>query len=251
MTSTAWKIFDASRKAIARGIPTSRIGKDKEFHFQNWVYDRIVEAGYSSPEGGRNTYPDFPIEGTDESYEVKGITVGSREGDFDSNSAMPSGRHDGREVLYVFGRYDSAQLGGDTPRVHDLVIVHGSFLNAGGGFAADNKSLRVLGSYGDILLRDRKMYVPYTPYRLLSNLRGQCTLVLPAAEVAPGNGYAEVGRFSRFEADSVLVGYRADLKANSLVGEFEKNEDANREHKFVAYRSSLDAETPSVEPVTT
>lgn len=247
--TTAWKIFDACRQAISRGVPTSRIGKDKEFHFQNWVYDRIVEAGYVSPEKGRNTYPDFPIEETDESYEVKGITVGSREGDFDSNSAMPSGKHDGKDVLYVFGRYDNPQTGGDSPSVHDLVIVHGSFLNAGGGFAADNKSMRVLGSFGDILLRDRKMYVPYTPYRLLSNLRGYCTLVLPEADAFPGNGYAEVGRFSRFEANSVLVGYRADLKANSLVGEFEENENANREHRFVAYRSTLDTETPRVELV--
>lgn len=249
--TTAWKIFDASREAIARGVRTSRIGTDKEFHFQNWVYDRIVEAGYSSPEGGRNSYPDFPIEETDESFEVKGITVGSREGDFDSNSAMPSGRHDGRDVLYVFGRYDNAQVGRENPRVHDMVIVHGSFLNAGGGFAADNKSMRVLGSYGDILLRDRKMYVPYTPYRLLSNLRGHCTLVLQETEAVPGTGYVEMGRFSRFEAASGLVGYRADLKANSLVGEFEDNPNANREHKFVVYRSSLDAETPRVELITT
>ncbi len=53
----------------------------------------------------------------------------------------------------------------------DIVIAHGSFLNAGGGYQADNKSMRVLGSYGDILLRDRKMYVSYTPYRLLTGLR--------------------------------------------------------------------------------
>ncbi len=234
---------------MANGVRTSRIGQDKEFHFQNWVYDRILEAGFTSAAAGRNTYPDFPIDGTDESYEVKGITVRSRENDFDSNSALPSGKHNGREVLYVFGRYDSAAVGGETPQVHDIVIVHGSFLNAGGGYLADNTSMRVLGSYGDVLFRDRKMYAPYTPYKLLTGVRDQSTLVLPAVEEAPASGFVEVGRFSRKEADSILVGYTGDLKANTLTGEFEPNPAAGVEHRFIAYRSEADGAGVSVDLV--
>lgn len=147
---------------------------------------RIVESGHSISGEGRNRYPDFEIEAHDEAFEVKGITVGSRENDFDSNSALPSGEYKGKRVFYVFGRYESVLHGGDAPNVLDVVIADGTFLNAGPGFLADNKSLRVLGSYGDILFRDRKMYAPHTPYKLLSGLRGHCTLIMPASEKAAG-----------------------------------------------------------------
>lgn len=247
--STAWSIFAACQRAVARKIPTSRPANDKEFHFQNWVYDRIREAGHHSSSVGRNTYPDFSIDGTGEAYEVKGITVGSRERDFDSNSALPSGVHQGKQVFYVFGRYDNDRTGGTNPTVHDIAIVHGSFLNAGQGFVAANRSLRVLGSYGDILLRDRKMYAPYTPYKLLSGVKGECTLVLPASEAMPA-GFVEVGHFDRVETDLIPVGYKADLKADTLVGEFEPNPSSGVVHSFVAYRTQESGSTTPVHLVT-
>ncbi|MFJ6674494.1 hypothetical protein ACIQMJ_25620 [Actinosynnema sp. NPDC091369] len=246
--STAWSIFSACQRAVAEKIPTSRPANDKEFHFQNWVYDRITEAGYRSSSAGRNTYPDFSIDGTDEAYEVKGITVGSRERDFDSNSALPSGVHQGRQVFYVFGRYDNDKVGGENPVVHDIVIVHGSFLNAGQGFVAANRSLRVLGSYGDILLRDRKMYAPYTPYKLLGGVRDECTLVLPSTEEMPA-GFTAVGQFDRIETDQIPIGYKADLKADTLVGEFESNPSSGVVHSFVAYRTQASGSTTPVDLV--
>jgi hypothetical protein len=45
--------------------------------------------------------------------------------------------------------------------------------------------VRGFGSYGDILIRDRKMYVVPTPFALASNLAHYFTLIMPAAE-APG-----------------------------------------------------------------
>ena len=169
MPTSVWAVFASCEVAILASQPTHRTVDDKEFHFQRWVNERIRRAGFEVPTTGRNTSPDFPVEGIDESYEVKGITVGSRN-DFDCNSALPSGNHRGKAILYVFGRYEGSAVG-ENPQVLDLVIAHGAFLNAGGGYQADNKSLRVLGSYGDVLLRDRKMYVAYTPYRLLTGLR--------------------------------------------------------------------------------
>ena len=35
--------------------------QDKEFHFQNWVNQRLVELGIPFEQGGRNSYPDFTI----------------------------------------------------------------------------------------------------------------------------------------------------------------------------------------------
>lgn len=250
LMSTVWAVFKACQEAVSAGIRTNRPPSDKEFHFQNWVYDRIVKAGHSSAAVGRNTYPDFSIDGHGEAYEVKGITVGSRERDFDSNSALPSGTHNGNRVFYVFGRYEDEKTGGTAPRVLDIALVDGTFLNAGPGFVADNKSLRVLGSYGDILLRDRKMYAPYTPYKLLTGLRGHCTLVLPASESRPGSDFLEVGRFSRVEGERTLVAYRGDLEANTLTGEYESNPTGGQEHPFVAYRLEGSGPADTVELAT-
>ena len=230
METTVWSVLAACRHAVQAGTATARPPDDKEFHFQRWVGDRILEAGFEIPEGGRNTYPDFAILGSSEAYEVKGITVGSRENDFDGNSALPSGEHDGLNVLYLFGRYATQQ-------VVDIVIAHGAFLNAGGGYKADNKSMRVLGSYGDMLLRDRKMYVAYTPYRLLTNMRDHCSLVLPEAWPSPPDqSWSSVGSVVRVEPDQVLVGYTADLAANTLTPEFEHNPHAGRQHRFQIWR---------------
>lgn len=44
----------------------------------------------------------------------------------------------------------------------DLVICHGDFLNADHAYVHENKSFRGFGTYGDILVRDRKMYVTPT-----------------------------------------------------------------------------------------
>ena len=41
----------------------------------------------------------------------------------------------------------------------DLVVCHGDFLNADHDYVHKNKSVKGFGSYGDIMIRDRKMYV--------------------------------------------------------------------------------------------
>jgi hypothetical protein len=45
-----------------------------------------------------------------------------------------------------------------------------------------NKSFRGFGSYGDILVRDRKMYVAPTPFALAEGTAHRRTLILPATE---------------------------------------------------------------------
>lgn len=236
VATTVWDVFRSCERAVLSGEPTHRTVDDKEFHFQRWVEQRIRGAGYEVPTAGRNTYPDFPVDGIDEAYEVKGITVASRENDFDCNSALPSGQHGGREVLYVFGRYEGGAAG-EYPAVLDVVIAHGAFLNAGGGYQADNKSMRVLGSYGDILLRDRKMYVSYTPFRLLTGLREHCTLVLPEGWPERPADMVQVGAVERAEHEQILTAYHADLPANTLTPDFEANPNAGRVHRFEVWRT--------------
>ena len=116
---------------------------------------------------------------TTEGYELKGLAYPGRDASFDSNSQVPTGFHNGRTIYYVFGRYPKNPDGNSYP-VLDLVICHGDFLNADHEYVHKNKSVKGFGSYGDILIRDRKMYVVPTPFRIAEGLAHQLTLILPA-----------------------------------------------------------------------
>lgn len=63
--------------------------------------------------------------------------------------------------------------------VVDLVVCHGDFLNADHNYVHKNKSVKGFGTYGDIMIRDRKMYVAPTPFALTEGTTGLMTLILP------------------------------------------------------------------------
>jgi hypothetical protein len=184
--------------------------------------------------GGRNTYPDFRLVATTEGFEVKGLAYPGREANYDCNSQVPSGFHNGRTIYYVFGRYP-AEPDGDTYPVLDLVLCHGDFLNADHDYVHENKSVKGFGSYGDIMIRDRKMYVAPTPFGLTSGTAHARTLILPAG-VRVDSRFREVGRLTRRESEKLIVGYKFDLRANTLVPELVDNPSAGKLHKFCAYR---------------
>ena len=66
---------------------------------------RLQKLDFHVEGGGRNTYPDFSLVEVTEGYEIKGLAWPGRERDYDSNSQVPTGFHNGRQVFYVFGRY--------------------------------------------------------------------------------------------------------------------------------------------------
>lgn len=177
--------------------------QDKEFHFQNWVKQRLVELQVPFEQAGRNIYPDFRIVPVTEGYEVKGLAYPGRDMSFDSNSQVPTGYHNGRAIYYVFGRYP-AEPDGDQYPVTDLVLCHGDFLNARHEYVHKNKSVRGFGSYGDILIRDRKMYVVPTPFALARNLVHHFTLVLPA-EHMPGVDFEMIGELCALRRRTSLL----------------------------------------------
>jgi hypothetical protein len=245
--TSVWGVLLACREAVREGVPTYRPADDKEFHFQRWVESRIREAGFDVPETGRVSYPDFPIVGLDEAYEVKGITSGSRERDFDCNSTLPEGVHQGHQMLYLFGRYEGPAAG-ERPRVLDLAIVHGTLLNAGGSTLPRNSSFRGLGSYGDVLLRARKMFVAFTPYGLLSNLRDHCTLVLPVGWEEPPTGFECVGEITRHRVPEQVVGYAEDFVSGTLTPVTAAHDLGVTDHVFKVWRVAGDG-TDTVELV--
>ena len=237
MTTHVSDIFLQCVEAIDRGQLIHQVSmRDKEFHFQNWFQARLSEVSLRYDEPSRNSYPDFRLVHHAAGYEVKGLAYPGRTTTYDANSQVPTGFHNGRTIYYVFGRYPSAPDDEEYP-VIDLVLFHGDFLNADHEYLHENKHIRGFGSYGDIMIRDRKMYVAPTPFALTDGTTGQQTLILPSDEEVDGR-LEPCGGLIRVETDRLLVGYDADLRENTISPRFIDNPHAGREHHFVAYRSS-------------
>lgn len=188
---------------------------------------KLEETGLYHEMGGRNSFPDFRMVQIPEGYEVKGLAYPGREVTYDSNSQVPSGNHNGRIIFYVFGRYPR-NPDGDTYPVLDLVVCHGDFLNADHKYVHKNKSIKSFGSYGDILIRDRKMYVAPTPFGLVSGVAHTQTLILPVDYPVTGNLH-RVGTLVRRETDMMLAGYTFDLRSNTLTPDVVSNLSAGRD----------------------
>lgn len=244
-------VFEQCVRGVQAGeLIESVSAKDKEFHFQNWFQKRLKKLNLHFEGQGRNTYPDFCLVEFTEGYEIKGLAWPGRERDYDSNSQVPTGHHNGRQIYYVFGRYPAdltqyADQGSGKRQypVVDLVICHGDFLNADHNYIHKNKSVKGFGTYGDIMIRDRKMYVAPTPFALTEGTTGLMTLILPEA-IAVDDRFQEVGRLTRVESETLVVGYTFDLRTNELKAERVPNPRAKAEHKFVAFRLRDQAAKP-------
>ena len=236
-------IFKSCVKAIKNDILIEREGiNDKEFHFQNWFENRLnsINLAFDSP--GRNSYPDFRLVCDPEGFELKGLAYPGREADYDCNSQVPCGEHNERRIYYVFGRYPKDSDGNSYP-VLDFVLCHGSFLNADNTYIHKNKSFRGLGSYGDILVRDRKMYVAPTPFALAEGTAHHRTLIVPENEKIDTN-LIEVGTLVRRETNKIIVTYSFDLQTNEIATTYIPNPNAGRKHTFKAYRLAGDPLDP-------
>jgi hypothetical protein len=236
-------LFESCVAAIRNGDLIVRArDKDKEFHFQNWFKRRLDAFGEHYESGGRNSYPDFRMVRSAEGYELKGLAYPGRDATYDGNSQVPRGEHNGRSLYYVFGRYPKRPDGNTYP-VLDLVVCHGSFLNADNSYVHENKSFRGFGSYGDILVRDRKMYVSPTPFALAEGTAHRRTLILPVSETIDA-GLFPVGTLVRREVDEVVGAYAFNLGTNEMGITFVPNPNAGKEHVFTAYRVLGDPSDP-------
>lgn len=249
--SACFDIFERCVDAMSNGDLIESISdRDKEFHFQNWFQKRLEESGMYYEPSGRNVYPDFRMVNSAEGFEVKALAWPGRDRNLDTNSQLPSGYHNGRQIFYVFGRYPAdltpyakLESGQRQYPVIDLVICHGDFLNADHDYVHKNRSVRAFGSYGDILIRDRKMYVAPTPFVLTEGTTGLATLIIPE-ELPLDNRFQEVGKLVRVEADELIVGYRYDLKTTELTAEKMPNPRAGTQHCFIACRLKSQASKP-------
>lgn len=233
-------VFCVCVKAMNDVELLQRAKDDKEYHFQKWFAARLDGESIAYDRLKRNSYPDFVLPSPAEGYEVKGVESGGRSNrgsrDFDCNSQVPKGRFNERDIYYVFGRYPTWQQGTSRYPITDLVICHGDFLNADRGPIPSNQSLKVYGSYGDILVRDRKMYVAPTPFALTEGTAGNRTLILPASMKVRDSRIEPVGNLERREAKKVLTAYTFDFSSDTLTGTFVDNPKHGTAHPFVAYR---------------
>jgi hypothetical protein len=212
-------IFVAAQQAIAAGTAmTPRSANDKEYFPQDWFADRVSGLGLPLVAQGRNSYPDFwvgddgksPIEG----FEIKSLAFANgrpARRDYDSNSTIPAGRKDGRDVFLVFFLYTGT---GSSPRpVHSLSIAHADLINADHNVAAAhvNEGIDGFGSYGDGFIRDRKMYRFPQPYTIDPSGLGRCRLILPAEWRVADPRLDLIHTIERTISDASLQGYSIHL----------------------------------------
>jgi len=236
-----FELFAACVHAINQGELINQVSRtDKEFHFQNWFENRLRDSGTLFDKSGRNSYPDFTLVEFTEGYEIKGLAWPGRESSYDCNSQIPTGFHNGRNIFYVFGRYPKSEDSGKEYPVIDLVLCHGDFLNADHDYVHKNKSVKGFGSYGDIMIRDRKMYVSPTPFAIANGLTGTRTLLVPSSWNAP-KGFKKVGEIVRSETNNLVIGYRFDLKTNMISAKTIANPASGTKHSFSAYRIESDS----------
>lgn len=240
LQSKCIELFIACDTAIDRAdLMTKRSAGDKEYFFQDWFQRRLEEVTPNWEQAGRNAYPDFVITDYPEGFELKGLAYPGRK-TFDSNSRYPQAKHRGRDIYYVFARYGEGES--LSLPIVDLMIVHGLFLNA---HQEDpkNKSFLGYGSYGDLQVRDRKMYTAPVPFWITTGTVMQRTLILPS-DMSVDDRLEPVGKLIRREVSQIVVGYSFDFKTNTLTPLYEPNPNSGREYHFIAYRVRGKAGSP-------
>jgi hypothetical protein len=206
---------------------------DKEFHFQNWFHDRLTKIASSVDPQGRNLFPDFLLHASNEAYEVKGLEVPGRDNTFDANSHLPSGIFEDKSLFYAFGRYPKTKS--KSFPVLDVVICHGSFFNTN-RYAHLNTSIPAFGSFGDIAIRDRKMYVIPTPYSLVGPVLDEnFSLIVPVNCLPITPTFVEKKRIVRCGTPIRPISYTFDLQYNQMSVETRSNTKISK-YEFSLYQ---------------
>ena len=105
------------------------------------------------------------------------------------------------------------------------------------------KHISGFGTYGDIMIRDRKMYVAPTPFALTNGTAGLATLIVPDDYAVPSD-FVCVGEMTRTESNKLVIGYRFGLTDNAIESMAVDNPNAGIKHLFKAYRHRTQTDKP-------
>ena len=219
------ELFAECAGAIRRGVAmVPRSDNDKEYFPQDWFIDRLAAVDLPYLQQGRNSYPDFWVGGTGrppiEGYEVKSLSFSNGKParrDCDSNSTIPSGRKNGRDIFMAFFLYTGS---GQDPRpVHSLSIAHVDLINADYAVADahTNQAVHGFGSYGDGFIRNRKMYVFPHPLSLDPTGLGCCHLIVPSTWHVSDPRLVKVAELQRTIAAECVRSYSIELLSHGDI----------------------------------
>src|SRR5579871_6199977 len=198
-TTLATDIFAEAVQACRQSVHMTPLSaNDKEYFAQDWFEQRLQAIALPYVQQGRNSYPDFIVNGASvsEGYELKSLGFANgrpARSDIDFNSTIPSGFKDNRHVFLVFILYTGS---GNNPRpVQSLIIAHADLINADHAVADAhvNVSIRNFGSYADGFIRSRKMYVFPHPISIDPSGLGRQRLIVPQSWNISDPRLAKVG----------------------------------------------------------
>jgi len=220
-STNAIEIFVETVQACRNAIPMMpRSANDKEYFAQDWFEQRLQRLSLPYVQQGRNSYPDFIVNGpgASEGYEIKSLTFTKgrpARTDIDFNSTIPSGFKDNRHVFLVFVLYTGA---GNAPRpIHSITIAHADLINADHALADEhlNVSIRQFGSYADGFIRNRKMYVFPHPITIDSSGLGKQRLIVPQSWGIGDSRLRKVNSLARTIAAQAVDSYTILLHGRS------------------------------------
>ena len=195
---------------------TPRSVNDKEYFAQDWFEQRLQAIGLSYTQQGRNSYPDFIVNGASasEGYELKSLGFANgrpARADLDFNSTIPSGFKNNRHVFLVFILYTGSGANGRP--VHTISIAHADLINADHAVADAhvNVAIRNFGSYADGFIRSRKMYVFPHPITLDASGLGRQRLIVPQSWNINDPRLLKIGTLQRTVAGQAVDSFTIQL----------------------------------------
>ena len=205
--TTALTLFAAVSAAHADRVDASgRSVADKEFPAEDWLAGAAERGGLAVAKQGRHAPVDFIVsdDGASVAVQAKGLTrrgAAAVRTTLDYNSTLPTPQYQGMPELLLYAEMGS---GSDGCVVETTVLADMGLVQQDCG-VAESEPVKGAGSYGDMTMRLRLMYVGAQPAALLGeqglDVSGRSVLVLRSGAVstsaAAASGLARLGSVRR------------------------------------------------------
>lgn len=226
-------LFDALADAHARqnGID-ARSSSDKEFAAQDWAVANAARAGLDVTELGRHAPVDLHVGAPARiGVQVKGLTLarGRVRDTLDYSSTFPSPHHDDIPTVLAYLQLHPRLRPGGTVRTHTVCVADMALVQ-GDDITTQNRSVAGAGSYGDVNVRCRLMYIGAQPVALAArhgiDIDGIPSLILEQGDLTVGaafeRGLRRAGTITRPGVSRRLVSMTVFLDGSDPQPVFER-----------------------------